>query len=126
MTSGYDGGDGWPRRRGSRQIQVLLTCCLMMSRVTFLCRSHCYNCFLILRKNANLIINLFALMTDSNVSDIAMDRERTVSKIQDKFKLDLDDEQAVKYFQDLLESSIAALFPQIVEQLHTLAQYFRK
>lgn len=41
-------------------------------------RSHCYNAFLILRKNANLILNLFALMVDSNVADIALDPDKTV------------------------------------------------
>ena len=30
-------------------------------------RSHCFSAFLILRKNVNLILNLFALMVDSNV-----------------------------------------------------------
>jgi len=30
-------------------------------------RSHCFSAFLILRKNANLILNLFTLMVDSNV-----------------------------------------------------------
>jgi len=30
-------------------------------------RSHCFSAFLILRKNGNLILNLFALMVDSNV-----------------------------------------------------------
>jgi hypothetical protein len=45
-------------------------------------RSHCYNCFLILRKHANLILNLFALMVDSNVQDIALDPEKTVLKVR--------------------------------------------
>ncbi len=41
-------------------------------------RTHCYNAFLILRKNANLILNLFTLMLSSSVSDIALDPDRTV------------------------------------------------
>eukprot|EP00730_Choanoeca_flexa_P019747 TRINITY_DN9656_c0_g1_i4.p1 TRINITY_DN9656_c0_g1~~TRINITY_DN9656_c0_g1_i4.p1 ORF type:complete len:873 (+),score=193.66 TRINITY_DN9656_c0_g1_i4:22-2640(+) len=89
-------------------------------------RSHCHNCFLILRKHANLILNLVGLMMDSNVQDIAYFGDKAVSKVYDKFKLELDDEQAVKYFQDLLEASIAALFPRLVEALHTLAQNMRK
>eukprot|EP00045_Choanoeca_perplexa_P007693 m.70739 g.70739 ORF g.70739 m.70739 type:complete len:100 (+) comp14174_c0_seq4:2411-2710(+) len=93
---------------------------------SYLVRSHCYNCFLILRKHANLILNLFALMLDSNVQDIAFNREKAVAKVHDKFKLELDDEQAVKYFKDLLETSIQALFPRLVEAAHTIAQMMRK
>ena len=44
-------------------------------------RSHCYNAFLILRKNANLILNLFALMVDSNVHDIALDPDKTCVRV---------------------------------------------
>ena len=46
--------------------------------------------------------------------------------MQEKFRLDLDDEQAVKYFQDLLETSIVALFPRLVEAAHSFAQMMRK
>lgn len=44
-------------------------------------RSHCYSAFLILRKHATLILNLFALMVDSNVQDIALDPDRTTAKV---------------------------------------------
>ena len=44
-------------------------------------RSHCFSCHLILRKNAPLILNLFALMIDSNVHDIALDRDKTLLKV---------------------------------------------
>ncbi|EGD78380.1 hypothetical protein PTSG_12885 [Salpingoeca rosetta] len=89
-------------------------------------RSHCFNCFLILRKNASLILNLFALMIDSNVHDISLDRDKTLVKVEEKFRLDMDDEVAVKYFKELLDNSLAALFPRVVEAVHTLAQYMRK
>lgn len=89
-------------------------------------RSHCYNSFLILRKNANLILNLFALMVDSDVSDIALDPDKTVVKVQEKFRLDLNEEEAVQYFQELIDDSISALFAQFVEKVHSWAQYWRK
>ena len=41
-------------------------------------RTHCFNAFLIIRKHANLILNLFTLMLDSNVGDIALDPDKTV------------------------------------------------
>eukprot|EP00055_Hartaetosiga_balthica_P001347 m.138242 g.138242 ORF g.138242 m.138242 type:complete len:843 (-) comp13805_c0_seq1:185-2713(-) len=89
-------------------------------------RSHCFSCFLILRKSARLVLNLFRLMIDSNVNDIALDRDKTLFKVEEKFRLDMDDEGAVKYFKELLDSSLEAFFPRLVEGLHTFAQYFRK
>jgi hypothetical protein len=47
-------------------------------------------------------------------------------KVQEKFRLDLNDEQAVQYFQEILEESVNALFPQFVEKVHQWAQYWRK
>ncbi len=89
-------------------------------------RSYCYNCFLILRKNANLVLNLFNLMVDSNVQDIALDRDKTIMKVQEKFRLDLNDEQAVQFFEGLINDSINAMFARISEAVHRWAQYWRK
>jgi phosphatidylinositol 3-kinase len=89
-------------------------------------RSHCYNAFLILRKHAKLILNLFALMVDSNVQDIALDPDKTAGKVSEKFRLDLNDEQAVQFFRDLIDESVNALFAQLVEKVHSWAQYWRK
>eukprot|EP00054_Salpingoeca_dolichothecata_P015327 m.88080 g.88080 ORF g.88080 m.88080 type:complete len:883 (-) comp21441_c0_seq1:43-2691(-) len=89
-------------------------------------RSHCYNAFLILRKHSNLILNLFALMVDSNVHDIALDPDKTVLKVLEKFRLDLGDERAVQYFQELIDESVNAIMAVWVEKMHTWAQYWRK
>ncbi|RUP49834.1 phosphatidylinositol 3-kinase [Jimgerdemannia flammicorona] len=43
-------------------------------------RSHCFTAFIILRKNANLILNLFALMVDANVPDIKIEPDKAVLK----------------------------------------------
>jgi phosphatidylinositol 3-kinase len=89
-------------------------------------RSHCYNAFLILRKHANLILNLFALMVESGVQDIAMDPDKTVGKVQEKFLLELGEEEAVERFQALLDESVSAMFAVFVERIHSWAQYWRK
>jgi phosphatidylinositol 3-kinase len=46
--------------------------------------------------------------------------------VQEKFKLELSDEQAVKHMQDLIDQSVSAMFAQFVERIHTWAQYWRK
>lgn len=46
-------------------------------------------------------------------------------QLQEKFRLDLDDEEAVQFFQSLINDSVSALFPQMVETIHRWAQYWR-
>jgi len=43
-------------------------------------------------------------------------------QVQDKFRLDLTDEQAVQYMQSLIDVSVTATFAALVEQMHKLAQ----
>ncbi|XP_058251296.1 phosphatidylinositol 3-kinase catalytic subunit type 3 isoform X1 [Hemibagrus wyckioides] len=89
-------------------------------------RKHCYTAFLHLRRYSNLILNLFSLMVDANIPDIALEPDKTVKKVQDKFRLDLSDEEAVHYMQSLIDESVGALFAAVVEQIHKFAQYWRR
>ncbi|KAJ5071966.1 phosphatidylinositol 3-kinase catalytic subunit type 3 [Anaeramoeba ignava] len=88
-------------------------------------KKYCCEAFNILRKSANLIINLFSLMLDANIPDISRDKENCLMKIQQKYQLDLSNEDAVKYFQELIHESYTSLFPVIVEQFHKIAQAFK-
>uniref|UniRef100_A0A8C7XIS5 Phosphatidylinositol 3-kinase catalytic subunit type 3 n=1 Tax=Oryzias sinensis TaxID=183150 RepID=A0A8C7XIS5_9TELE len=89
-------------------------------------RKQCYTAFLHLRRYSNLILNLFSLMVDANIPDIALEPDKTVKKVQDKFRLDLSDEEAVHYMQTLIDESVGALFAAVVEQIHKFAQYWRR
>ena len=90
-------------------------------------------------------------MAGSNIPDIASDPEKGILKVtrfihfvvkpfnyywfsfpillfvqlQEKFRLDLDDEESIHFFQDLINESVSALFPQMVETIHRWAQYWR-
>ncbi|XP_078431402.1 vacuolar protein sorting 34 [Wolffia australiana] len=88
-------------------------------------KSYCCEAYNILRKSSNLILNLFHLVAGSNIPDIASEPEKGILKLQEKFRLDLDDENAVHFFQDLINESVSALFPQMVETIHRWAQYWR-
>ncbi|RXW21257.1 hypothetical protein EST38_g4578 [Candolleomyces aberdarensis] len=84
-------------------------------------KNYCFTAFTILRKSANLILNLVALMIDANIPDI---KHRDVhEQIQEKFRLDLSEEEAIKHFETLLNetSYITAVF----DRIHDLAQYWR-
>uniref|UniRef100_T1KKC8 Phosphatidylinositol 3-kinase catalytic subunit type 3 n=1 Tax=Tetranychus urticae TaxID=32264 RepID=T1KKC8_TETUR len=89
-------------------------------------RKLCYTAFLHLRRHANLILNLFNLMVDATIPDIALEPDKTVKKVQDKFRLDLNDEEAVHYIQGLIDVSVTAVMAILVEQIHKFAQYWRK
>lgn len=67
--------------------------------------------------------SLSQLMVDANVKDIK--GEHDILKVTEKFRLDLSDEQAARYFQELINESVSALFPQITETIHRWAQYWR-
>ncbi|KAJ3348201.1 Phosphatidylinositol (PI) 3-kinase [Kappamyces sp. JEL0680] len=88
-------------------------------------RSYSFIAFNSLRKSANLILNLFSLMVKATIADITIEPEKTVTKVQERFQLHLTDEEAIHYFSGLINESIQAYFPQIVEQIHRVAQYFK-
>ena len=88
-------------------------------------KSLCYSAFMILRKSSNLILNLFSLMVDANIPDIKLEPDKAVLKVQEKFRLDLTDEEAIQYFQMLINDSVTAMFPQLMETVHKLAQLMK-
>ncbi|KAK7481316.1 hypothetical protein BaRGS_00027396 [Batillaria attramentaria] len=89
-------------------------------------KQHTYTAFLALRRKANLFLNLFSLMVDVNIPDIALEPDKTVKKVQERFVLHFTDEEAVHYMQNLLDISVSSMLGPIVEQLHKVAQYWRK
>ncbi|KAL1751342.1 kinase-like domain-containing protein [Schizophyllum commune] len=84
-------------------------------------KNFCFTAFTILRKSANLILNLVALMVDANIPDI---KHRDVhEQIQDKFRLDLTEEEAIKHFETLLNET--SYFTVVLDRIHDIAQYWR-
>ncbi|KAG1740390.1 kinase-like domain-containing protein [Suillus occidentalis] len=84
-------------------------------------KNYCFTAFTILRKSANLILNLVALMVDANIPDI---KHRDVhEQIQEKFRLDLTEEEAIKHFEALLNET--SYFTVVLDRIHDLAQYWR-
>ncbi|KAJ5077835.1 phosphatidylinositol 3-kinase catalytic subunit type 3 [Anaeramoeba ignava] len=80
--------------------------------------------FIALRRHSHLIVNLLMLMIDANIPDI--DRSQTsIVKVHEKFSLHLNDEKAKKYISAVIDESVNALFPQVVETIHKWAQYWR-
>ncbi|KAJ7766939.1 atypical/PIKK/PI3K protein kinase [Mycena olivaceomarginata] len=84
-------------------------------------KNFCFTAFTILRKSANLILNLVALMVDANIPDI---KHRDVhEQIQEKFRLDLTEEEAIKHFEALLNET--SYITVVLDRIHDLRQYWR-
>ena len=45
--------------------------------------------------------------------------------MQEKLRLDVDEETAVEWMQQLINESASALMPALMEQTHRIAQYWR-
>ncbi|KAF9977180.1 Phosphatidylinositol (PI) 3-kinase [Actinomortierella ambigua] len=89
-------------------------------------KSYCFTAFNILRKSANLILNLFGLMVDANIPDIKAEPDKAVWKVEERFQLNLTEDEAIKFFQNLINDSVSAVMPQIAETIHGWAQHWRK
>lgn len=65
-------------------------------------------------------------MVDVNILDIVFELDKIVKKVQDKFCLDLLDEEVVYYMQSLIDESVYVFFVVVVEQIYKFVQYWRK
>ena len=88
-------------------------------------KNYCFMTYITLRKNSNLILNLFQLMLEANIPDIKVDPARAVEKVQEKFGLEMSEEDAILHFQNLINDSVNAFLPVVIDRLHSLAQYWR-
>ena len=86
-------------------------------------KSYCCQAYNWLRKSANLILNLLSLMADAGINDIS--KRSNINKVLDvmlsKFRLDLTDEQADHFFIGLINESLNALAPRLMEAFHQIA-----
>ncbi|EMD33468.1 class 3 phosphatylinositol 3-kinase [Gelatoporia subvermispora B] len=81
----------------------------------------CFTAFSILRKSANLLLNLVALMVDAQIPHI---KHRDVhEQLLGKFMLDLTEEQAIEHFGKLLND--ISPFTVVLDRMHDWAQYWR-
>lgn len=83
--------------------------------------SHVWLCLCVLR-SAGVLLNLFSLMVDANIPDIALEPDKTVRKVQDKLCLDRSDEEAVQYLQGVIDASASDNMAVFHEYTHKLAQ----
>ncbi|KAF3940384.1 hypothetical protein ABW19_dt0202894 [Dactylella cylindrospora] len=88
-------------------------------------KSYCFTSYSILRKSANLILNLWTLMIDAGIPDVEREPDTAVLKVQEKFALELSEEDAMKRFDGLIADSLSALFPIMIDRMHNITQYWK-
>lgn len=78
-----------------------------------------------LRKSAGLILNLLHLMSDAGIEDLSnnpvADAEGVIAKVEERFRLELTDEQAERFFLGLINGCLSALAPRVMDVFHSLA-----
>ncbi|KAF0278128.1 hypothetical protein FOG50_01023 [Hanseniaspora uvarum] len=105
-------------------------------------RGYCFACFTILRRNSGLLIDLFKyidlnsepllIKNKKHIENTPQDLNKNINilrndyhKFIEKFQLELDEDEAILYMQNLINSSINAFLPLVIDHLHNLAQYWR-
>lgn len=83
----------------------------------------CCQAYSWLRKSANLILSLLSLMGDAGIPDMSIhsDLPTVLAKVEERFRLDLTDEQAEQYFLELIVQTVNAIAPRLMELAHQIA-----
>lgn len=87
--------------------------------------TYCCQAYNWLRKSATLILNLLSLMVDARIDELSEDPVATLALLQERFRLDLTDEQAEQFFLGLVNDSVTSLFPVLMEYIHKVATKLR-
>ncbi|VDK70545.1 unnamed protein product [Litomosoides sigmodontis] len=85
-------------------------------------RGFCFSAFRILRRHANVVLNLFSLMLDSGIPDIAVEKEKAVQKVEQRFHLTLSDELAEQKIEHLIDESVNAKITKLTDMVHDVHQ----
>jgi phosphatidylinositol 3-kinase len=89
----------------------------------------CCSSYIVLRKHARRILNMFVLMIDANIENIVgthgSDPMKNLMKLQEKFQLELNEEEAIKFMQSVIDESKNAILAQFFEAGHRWGQYFK-
>ncbi|KAG5981252.1 hypothetical protein E4U55_003145 [Claviceps digitariae] len=88
-------------------------------------KQYCFLAYAALRKSSNLILNLFGLMLHANIPDIRLEPDKAVLKVRERFHLELSEEEAILYFGNVIEGTLTAFAPVVIDKLHEWAQALR-
>ena len=64
-------------------------------------------------------------MVDASIKDLSADPQTVLAKVEEKFRLDLNIEQAELFFVSLISESLNAILPEIMERFHKMRTAIR-
>lgn len=83
---------------------------------------NCCQAFNWLRKSANVVLNLISLMGDSGIPVIEqMGLDAVLEVVESRFRLNMSDEEAESFFLALMESTVHAVMPDLIDFFHAIA-----
>ncbi|CAI4231603.1 unnamed protein product [Auanema sp. JU1783] len=85
---------------------------------------YCDTAYAILRKHSKVLLNLFSLMIDAGIPDIAVEKEKAVFKIEQRLKLEMSDEEATGHLTRVIDSSISAKLHIVSDVIHDWKQHW--
>ncbi|CAD6194718.1 unnamed protein product [Caenorhabditis auriculariae] len=85
---------------------------------------YCDSAYRILRRHANVLLNLFSLMLDAGIPDITSESDKAVFKVEQRLRLELSDEAASKHILSQVEASMTAKMPIISDIIHDIKQNY--
>ena len=88
-------------------------------------RNKCVNAFLYLRRNYKYIVNLFYLMIHSGVKDLSDNTDLSMMKLFDRFMPNKTEQEAERQFLQLIQESVNAFFPKVMEVFHNWGLYWK-
>jgi len=88
-------------------------------------KTKCCQAYTCLRKHAPLLLNLMSLMKDAGIEHLSEESDVKLAKFQDRFRLDLSDEDAERFFLSLINESLNALVPVVLEKFHKIAVWMK-
>lgn len=91
-------------------------------------KQYCFTAYTTLRRSSSLILNLFALMQDASIPGLRPpdgDGTGPVRKVEERFKLDMSEEEALGFLAQLIDREMGAWGPVLIDKLHGFAQGWR-
>jgi phosphatidylinositol 3-kinase len=89
-------------------------------------KQKCVESFLYLRNYQRLILNLFHLMIHAGIKDLnEEEHEKVLTAMYEKFLPNKSNIEAEKEFIVIIEESVNAFFPKVMEKFHVWAQYMK-
>jgi len=85
----------------------------------------CKDAFIYLRDHSKYILNLFYIMKDAGIKDLSGNSEASLAKLHEKFMPNKSQQEAEKQFLKIIEESVNAFFPKVMEKIHVWALYWK-